>query len=202
MKTARTAIRRRSGRTLVLLFAATMLLAAVAGCEKQAPPPEAVAKVLTREAVSVEDGMILLDHPGPKGQLLKPDGTTDYFCDVPGLLNALHDPERADHGSVAFVQPFDDRAWGSYPDGWVRASAALYVLGGDRMGAMGPTIVPFLERTAAEAFVAAHGGRIVPFAEITPTLLAEHARGVKAQLRSQGMMHGMGGHSHAPGKTH
>jgi hypothetical protein len=82
------------------------------------------------------------------------------------------------------------------------------------MGAMGPTLVPFRERGQAEAFVAAHGGRLVDFDHIDATLLEAHARRTREMLRggrpmgamssqgtsSQGMSsHGMT--THAPPTT-
>jgi nitrous oxide reductase accessory protein NosL len=133
-------------------------------------------KVLTRAAVSIDDGMILLDYPGPKGQLQRRGGKTEYFCDTPGLLRAMRDPARARGVAGAFVQAFDGRAWDSYPDGWVPIETPHYVIGSDRMGAMGSTIVPFVEREAAQAGLAglrvsAHffirrDGRLVQFVPI------------------------------------
>ncbi len=151
---------------------------------------------LTRESVSVVDGMILLDHPGPKGQGLKKDATTDYFCDIPELINAVRDPEPGHAYTHAYVQAFDGREWGSYPDGWVEISRPVYVLGSDRIGAMGPTLVPFLETQAAQAFVQKYGGRILQFAELTPEVLAEHRRRSRDMLRKGDMGGHMNGHGH------
>ena len=177
---------------------AAFLLLVSAGCEKE-PPPHAVAPLtLTRAAESAEDGMILLDYPGPKSQVLKRDGTVDFFCDTVGLLNALHDPDRAPAISRAFVQPFDGREWGSYADGWVEASEPVYVIGSRRMGAMGPTLVPFRERKNAAAFASRHGGKILAFEEITAKVMTEHARMVRARMRGgDGPAAGMG-RGHGP----
>lgn len=167
------------------------------GCGKPEGGATGKPQILTRQAVSVEDGMILVDYPGPKGQVLKKDATTDYFCDVPGLINALLDPERTHSYAQAYVQAFDGREWGSYVDGWIEVSRPVYVLGSNQMGAMGPTLVPFAEQETARAFVAKHGGRILRFSELTPDVMAEHARVSRETLRQSGRANPM--HSHAAG---
>jgi copper chaperone NosL len=175
----------------VLLVAVLLLLAA---CERKPGSETATPKVLTRAAVSIDDGMILLDYPGPKGQLQRRGGETEYFCDTPGLLRAMRDPARANGVAGAFVQAFDGRAWDSYTDGWVPMAAPHYVIGSDRMGAMGPTIVPFVERSAADAFAARHGGEVVTYEALTAERLEAHARMAGEAFRRGGMTGHMSGH--------
>jgi nitrous oxide reductase accessory protein NosL len=102
------------------------------------------------------------------------------------MLNALHDPDRAHAIGKAYVQNFDGRKWGSYADGWVDASEAVYVMGSRRMGAMGPTLVPFLARGNAEAFAKTNGGVVLAFKQITAEVMAEHARMARKHLREGG----------------
>lgn len=170
----------------------------LAGCEKNRNEKEHGPQILTREAVSVVDGMILLDYPGPKGQALKKDGTPDYFCDVPGLINALLDPEQAHQYTKAYVQPFDGREWGSYPDNWIEVSKPVYVFGSSRMGAMGPTLVPFLETETARKFIGKNGGRILEFSNLTLDAMAEHAHFARKMLDEGGMKSKMAGHGKDP----
>ena len=169
-----------AGAVVALLLA---LLPALAGCfrsqEQSAPPPQA----LTRAAVSADDGMILLDYPGPKGQLHRRDGTIEYYCDTRGLLELLRDPARSQGVVGAYVQAFDGRDWKSYTDGWVAVGEPYFVIDSDRLGAMGPTIVPFRERAAAEAFAAAHGGSIERYEALTAARLAAFARTVSERFR-------------------
>lgn len=193
--------------TLHIVIALGMLVAALAtGCGKPEPETLTDPQPLTRKAVSAVDGMILLDYPGPKGQMVKKDATTDYFCDIPELINAVRDPEHPRADARAYVQAFDGREWESYADGWVEVSRPLYVLGSDRMGAMGPTLVPFLSPDAARAFTQKHGGRILRFSELTPEVMAEHARKSRDMLRQGGVaghmaeqMRTHGKHDHAKG---
>lgn len=177
------------------MFLAAMLLALLlAACERTSEEAAVTPKTLTRAAVSIDDGMILVDYPGPKGQLQRQGGATEYFCDTPGLLRAMRDPARAQGVAGAFVQAFDGRAWVSHTDGWVPMEAPHYVIGSDRMGAMGPTIVPFMEREAADAFVAKHGGEVVPFAALTAERLEAHARMAGEAFRRGEMKGHMSGH--------
>jgi copper chaperone NosL len=168
----------------------------IAGCGKPEGQTSGSPQPLTRQAISAVDGMILLDYPGPKGQMVKKDAAIDYFCDVPELINAVRDPDHAQAAAQAYVQAFDGRQWGSYRDGWVEVSRPLYVLGSDRMGAMGPTLVPFLTAQAARAFIHKHGGRMLRFSELTPEVMAEHARMSRDMLRQGGMAGHMMGHMH------
>lgn len=172
-----------------------LFISVLNGCDKGPPPVDEGAKDLTRAATSVEDGMILLDYPGPKAQLSRRDGTVEYYCDTSGLLVALHDPDRAPGIAKAYVRNFDDREWGSYADGWITASSAVYVIGGRRMGAMGPTLVPFLHRAKADAFAAKNGGHVLAFNEITPQVMAEHARRASKPFARNGARPRNGGHS-------
>lgn len=188
--------------TGLLIGLGVMALGLLAGCNKPTVETTANPQPLTREAVSAVDGMILLDYAGPKGQIRKKDASTDYFCDIPELINAVRDPEQAHAVSKAYVQAFDEREWGSYADAWVEVSRPLYVMGSNRMGAMGPTLVPFLTQKAAKAFVAQHGGRILKFSELTSDVMAAHSRMAQEMLRQGGMkghMTGHGPHSHAGG---
>jgi copper chaperone NosL len=50
---------------------------------------------------------------------------------------------------------------------WIDARKAFFVIEGRRQGGMGAAeAVPFGDREAADAFVAAHGGRVVTFPQI------------------------------------
>ena len=75
---------RRPVYVLVGMF--MLVVGIVAGCGKPERKATGSPLPLTRQAVSAVDGMILLDYPGPKGQMIKKDATTDYFCDVPELI--------------------------------------------------------------------------------------------------------------------
>lgn len=183
-----------TGLMLGLLVGACLVTVVLsAGCQQSEPDVIAGPQPLTRQAVSVTDGMILLDYPGPKGQILKKNGEIDYFCDLPEFITAIQAPDRPPGHARAYVQAFDGREWDSYADGWAEASRPVYVIGSDRMGAMGPTLVPFLGMDAAKAFTDKHGGRILRFAELTSEVMADHAHQARDMLRKGQMMGHMQG---------
>ena len=69
------------------------------------------------------------------------------------------------------------------------------------MGAMGSTIVPFVEREAAQAFAAKHGGEIVPYVALTADRLEAHARMAGEAFRRGGMPGHMSGHDGISGDS-
>lgn len=175
-----------------------LALLAPAGCEKRREVAEAFPVALTREAVCAVDGMVLLDHPGPKGQIHFADGSVEYFCDVREFYQTWYDPDRRHRIRAGFLQPFDDREWGSYAGGWERPGELVYVLDSRRMGAMGPTIVPFRRRAAARAFIGRAGGTLVAAEALDAARVRDYARRVRERMR-HGEMPAPGG---KPGSGH
>jgi copper chaperone NosL len=153
------------------ILAAFLVAILLAGCNQEAAnsvaPP---AAVLNSDAMGVFCGMNLLEHPGPKGQIITA-GRIDPFW-----FSSVRD-------TVAFTlmpdQPRDIRAIyvsdmaraKSWEDpgaaNWVDARKAFFVIESRQQGGMGAAeAVPFGIREAADAFAAAHGGRVVTFKEI------------------------------------
>ncbi|MFC7046586.1 NosD domain-containing protein [Halobacteriaceae archaeon GCM10025711] len=58
---------------------------------------------------------------------------------------------------------------------WVQAEDASFVVGSEARTTAGPAIVPFSDRAAAEAFVAAHGGTIEPWAAVRQRDVADRS---------------------------
>ena len=154
-------------RILTALVAGILL----AGCNQDAansvaPPPVA----LNSDAMGVFCGMNLLEHPGPKGQIITA-GRIDPFW-----FSSVRD-------TVAFTlmpdQPRDIRAiyvsdmarapsWEAPGEtNWVDARKAFFVIEGRKQGGMGAAeAVPFGNREAADGFAVANGGRVVTFTQI------------------------------------
>lgn len=157
-------------RTLRIL-AAVLAAIFLAGCNQDAansvvPPPVA----LNSDAMGVFCGMNLLEHPGPKGQIITA-GRIDPFW-----FSSVRD-------TVAFTlmpdQPRDIRAiyvsdmaratsWDNPgPTNWVDARKAFFVIESRKQGGMGAAeAVPFGNREAAEAFANDNAGRVVTFEQI------------------------------------
>ncbi len=117
--------------------------------------------------------MDLLEHPGPKAQvhLAGLPGAPLFFSQVRDAIAYARLPEQSHPILAIYVN--DMGALGATWDmpgatNWIAADRALYVVGSSREGGMGaPELVPFAGSAAAEAFAAAHGGRVVPLAGIS-----------------------------------
>lgn len=118
------------------------------------------------------DGMLLVDYPGPKGQIHFAD-TKDpaFFCDTTELLNTLIAPEVVRKVNAAFVQDMGKTDWDNPKGAWIDARTAIYVHGSKRKGSMGPTFASFSSVEAANKFVAEYGGKVVRVADIKPEMV-------------------------------
>lgn len=167
----------------------------LAGCSD--PEPETLAA-----AVPIESGdschvcgMLIGEHPGPKGEaFLDRQGEALKFCSTMDLFAFLKQPENETRLSHAYVHDIGVTSWGKPADeAFILASEAVYVVGHDRRGAMGHTLASFADEADAEAFREAHGGELVSFEAIDLDLLGRLGRGELGGNVDPGMG-GMPGH--------
>jgi thiamine biosynthesis lipoprotein len=143
------------------------------GCGQEAGDGEGAApQALTGAEVCAIDGMILSDYDGPKAQILWRDGRRTFYCEAREAFAEWLDRIRRKRIIEFYVQDFSDRGWGNYPDHWIRAQDAVFVIESEKLGAMGSSFVSFLDSAEADAFSAEHGGRSLRLAEITPDVYA------------------------------
>jgi copper chaperone NosL len=141
------------------------LVAALAACEeeKAAPPPQE----LSADDISHYDQMLVIDHAGPKAQILMERREEPVWFSSVRDAFAFHllPEEPRDVAAIYVTDMGRARSWDDPGPGvWIEAREALYVIGSDVRGGMGAEEpVPFGERAAAEAFAAKHGGEIVAF---------------------------------------
>lgn len=157
----------RSLPVVLALFAALL----VGGCDGQdsaAAPPPPVA--LTADAVGHYCGMALVEHPGPKGQILvRGTDTPVWFSSARDTIAFTMLAEEAKTLRAIYVSDMGRAETWDQPGAtnWVEARQAHFVIGSSRMGGMGAAeAVPFADRAAADRFAAEHGGRVVAFAQI------------------------------------
>jgi copper chaperone NosL len=124
-----------------------------------------------RNTVDAVDGMILLDYPGPKGQIHYAEGKPDFFCDTVGMLSMYLQPEQQKRVRALFVQDMSQADWKNPLGHWIDAKAAFYVAGSKARGAMGPTLASFAREEDAQAFAARDGGRVYRFDQVTPGMV-------------------------------
>jgi copper chaperone NosL len=153
------------------LAAAILILGlGLAGCREQQaaelPPPQR----MTAEAVGNYCGMNVLEHPGPKGQIVFASvlGAV-WFSSVRDTLAFTMLPEEPKNYQAIYVSDMGKAPSWDKPgeDNWVEARQAVYVLDSRLKGGMGAAeAVPFSDRGAAERFAAENGGRVVGFNDI------------------------------------
>lgn len=159
-------------RTRATLGAVVLALALLGGgCDDApdaaaAPPPRA----LTAAATGHYCNMNVLEHAGPKGQiLLRSRAEPVWFTSARDALAFTMLPEEPKDVLAIYVSDMGRAPDWERPgaENWVDARKALYVIGSDRRGGMGAEeAVPFAERAAAERFVAENGGRVAAFGEV------------------------------------
>ena len=114
------------------------------------------------------DGMLLADFPGPKAQIhFKDEAKPSFYCDTVEMFNTLLKPEQVKAIRAVLVQDMGKADWEQPHGNWFDARGGIYVLGSKRTGSMGPTIASFSQEADAKAFAAQHGGKVLPFAQIT-----------------------------------
>jgi copper chaperone NosL len=158
-------------RARALLLAALLAAALGAGCERQAAaPPAPPPAEVQADATGHYCGMLLVDHEGPKGQIhLAGRAAPVWFSSVRDTIAFTRLPEEPRDITAIYVNDMARaRNWKQpEPGAWVDARKAWFVIGSDMRGGMGaPEAVPFSDEAAAEAFRAAHQGRVVRLADI------------------------------------
>jgi copper chaperone NosL len=142
----------------------------LAGCGPKTvgsmPPPFP----LTAQATGHYCGMNLLEHKGPKGQIILASRAEPiWFSSARDAFSFTMLPDEPKDIRAVYVS--DMARAPSWDDpgatNWVDAHKAFFVIGSTKQGGMGaPETVPFSDRAAADRFAAGHGGRIVTFDEV------------------------------------
>lgn len=167
-------------KVLVVALAAILLLA---GCGDE---PKSVAKpapvVPDREAVTYFGHMILLDHQGPKAQIMLKSavkaGTGPlWFPSVRDAVAFTKLPgEPKDIVAIYVTDMAMAKNWDD-PREWMAPEKAVFVIGSAMRGGMGaPEAVPFSDQSAAQTFAHEHGGRIVAWTDIPEDYVLSDAK--------------------------
>jgi copper chaperone NosL len=150
----------------LLLLTATVL--AACGPETAGPPPPPFD--LTAEATGHYCGMNLLEHEGPKGQIILASRAAPiWFSSARDAFSFTMLPDEPKDIRAVYVSDMAKAPSWDDPgaNNWVDAHEAFFVVGSTKQGGMGaPETVPFSDRTAADKFAVAYGGRVVTFDEV------------------------------------
>ncbi len=176
---------------LPLLLMSALLLAA---CGESEPEALAAAQPIDSGDSCHVCGMLITEHPGPKGEaFMEKQSEPLKFCSTMDLFAFLKQPENETQVSHAYVHDVAAASWATPDDeAFVLASEAIYVVGHDQRGAMGHTLASFAEQDDAEAFREEHGGELLSFAEIDTDLLGRLGRGELGGDIGEGMQMEMG----------
>lgn len=157
-------------RQLILAAALACLLAA---CQDHSASASLAAVEVDRSTACSLDGMLLADYSGPKAQIhYEGAAAPDFFCDTVEMFSVYLNPEQARKVKAVFVQDMAKTDWDNPSDHWIDARSAFYVQGSKRLGSMGPTFASFAREEDAKKFAAENGGKVLPFAEVTPAMAA------------------------------
>jgi copper chaperone NosL len=147
-----------------------LMLALIAGCNRQEPTAAPPPHELTREANGYYCGMIVVDHPGPKAQIfLRGQDQPIWFTSVRDAMAYTRLPEESKAIAAIYVTDMGRaQSWNTPGPGiWIAARQAWYVLDSAKRGGMGAKeAVPFGDKAAALAFIKRHGGRITTFSQV------------------------------------
>lgn len=163
-----------SERRLLLGLLALASVAPLAACGRDgAGTAASTAPVEIARDTSCElDGMLLLDYPGPKGQIHYAGVDRPFFyCDTVELLNTLLVPEQVRKVDAVYVQDMGKADWDNPQGAWIDARSALYVHGSKRKGSMGPTFASFSSEADAQKFIDEYGGKLLRMEDITPVMV-------------------------------
>ena len=155
-----------------LLLSAPLVVAFAlfAGCSQQEEVAMPDPFTLDAEAIGRYCGMNILEHDGPKGQIILtriPEAI--WFSSARDAVAFTMLPDEPKNIAAIYVSDMTVAESWEQPgaDNWIDARTAFYVLGSRVQGGMGVAeTVPFSSEDAARSFVEANGGEIVRFADI------------------------------------
>ena len=152
---------------LPLVLGAVLLLA---GCEEEQQASMPAPYALTAEAMGHYCGMDVLEHAGPKGQVildLIPEPI--WFSSARDTIAFTMLPEEPKDIAAIYVSDMGKAPSWEEPgaENFIDARTAFYVIGSTLRGGMGvQEAVPFASEDDAGAFAGKNGGRVVRFGDI------------------------------------
>lgn len=153
-----------------LLPLALMLAALTLSACKQEVAQDIGPQEFTAESLGHYCQMNLLEHPGPKAQVVLEGMPTLFFSQVRDAIAYQRAPEQMAPILAIYVNDMGapGASWDVPGEGnWIDADVAFFVVGSAREGGMGaPETVPFSTRAAAQGFADAEGGTVLELGAI------------------------------------
>ncbi|WP_211829520.1 nitrous oxide reductase accessory protein NosL [Kistimonas asteriae] len=181
----------------VMTLCAGLLLVVLVGCNQE-PEHSAMQHAMPIEAGDTCHlcGMIIRNHPGPKGELyVNGSPSIKRFCSTRDLFSWLLQPENQPNVQTVFVHDMAKSSWETPDDNaFIEAKDAWFVAGSSKSGAMGATLSSFASEGDATAFARDFGGEVLRFESVTLELLGSLAmpgegRGMHGMVMKHGAEH-------------
>ena len=149
-------------------FYVLLLAFILMACEQGQSVDMPAAQKLTREANGYYCLMTVVNHKGPKGQIILTDQQVLWFTSVRDTITFTLLPEEPKNIAAIYVNDMSNANWDDPGvDNWIDARKAWYVLGSNRSGGMGAQeAVPFATKAKADLFTSQQGGAVYTFASI------------------------------------
>ena len=154
---------------LITLLFIILLNVFLAACENNLPIVAPPAQTLTRDANGYYCLMTVVNHKGPKAQIILTDKPQAlWFTSVRDAIAFTLSPEEPKNIAAIYVNDMTKANWENPgKDNWIDARKAWYVLGSTRSGGMGaPEAVPFSTKENADVFAEQQGGTVYAFTSI------------------------------------
>ena len=163
---------------LVLSLGVVLLVCLAADCTKEsavAQNASASEALPFGPAECGACGMVVREQPAPRGQVIRRDGTREYFCSVGDMVQHLASPSPHGRARSVFVEtlPPDIQLPGhaTHPHLWREAKQSHFVLGVERAGIMGPPVLVFATHLEADAASKRFSGRTSSWSALSAAVL-------------------------------
>jgi copper chaperone NosL len=163
----------KSYKFLTFIMALTISATSLISCSDKADQQQVLHKAVAMESADECHlcGMLITRFDGPKGEIFRKETEEQVFkfCSTRDLFSYYLDPENKRNVAQMYVHDMSKMPWGSdsIDDNYfIDAKTAWYVVGSEKMGAMGETLASFSQQSDAQAFAKEFGGKVLSFIDI------------------------------------
>lgn len=176
-----------TNKNIVNVVFILLMVFLIGGCKQKNKAVSAPQK-LTRSTTCARDGMILMDHAGPKAQIVWKNGTHTFYCEAREAFGSWFNPIEKERITELYVQDMGQVSWGAYEDRWIKSKDAYFVIDSEKQGAMGLSYVSFSDRDDAISFQKQFSGKVVVLDGITQDVYDDSTDLIRQQMLSKQMM--------------
>ena len=160
-------------RNIAFIFSTVLISVFVTACSDKNEQQQVIHQAVAMESSDECHlcGMLITHFDGPKAEIFrKEQGDTVFkFCSTRDMFSYYLDPENTRNVSQILVHDMSKMPWGSDSINdkyFIDAKIAWYVVGSEKIGAMGKTLASFSLQTDAQAFAKEFGGNVLNFKDV------------------------------------